>query len=95
MSSDNFYSILGINADSLPEDSAYFNDFSTVYILNIFPFSQVRKAYKKRALQTHPDRLPQGATADDKRSAEEQFRKGSVKFIIRPRTFRLFGDFSE
>jgi DnaJ family protein B protein 6 len=36
---------------------------------------QVRKAYKKKALKTHPDRLPQGATASDKALSEEQFRK--------------------
>ncbi|KAK7686420.1 hypothetical protein QCA50_010644 [Cerrena zonata] len=35
---------------------------------------EVRKAYKKRALQTHPDRLPQGYTAEQKAQAEEQFR---------------------
>ena len=37
----------------------------------------VRKAYKKKALQTHPDRLPPGASAADKANAEEQFRKVS------------------
>ena len=31
----------------------------------------VRKAYKKRALQTHPDRAP----ASDKAQAEERFRQ--------------------
>lgn len=35
----------------------------------------VRKAYKKRALQTHPDRLPQGATAADKSDSDEKFRR--------------------
>ena len=35
---------------------------------------QVRKAYRKRALQTHPDRLPQDVSAADKKAAEEQFR---------------------
>ncbi|TFK18987.1 DnaJ-domain-containing protein [Coprinopsis marcescibilis] len=35
---------------------------------------EIRKAYKKKALQTHPDRLPQSATADDKKSSEEKFR---------------------
>ncbi|KAI0080128.1 DnaJ-domain-containing protein [Panus rudis PR-1116 ss-1] len=34
----------------------------------------VRKAYRKRALQTHPDRLPQGTTPEQKDKAEEQFR---------------------
>ncbi|KAI0766908.1 hypothetical protein BD413DRAFT_605673 [Trametes elegans] len=35
---------------------------------------EVRKAYRKRALQTHPDRLPQDASADDKKTAAEHFR---------------------
>lgn len=34
----------------------------------------MRKAYKKRALQTHPDRLPQNIGPVDKQAAEEQFR---------------------
>lgn len=41
----------------------------------------VRKAYKKRALQTHPDRLPQGATAADKAESDEKFRRVR-RFII-------------
>ncbi|KAF8202201.1 hypothetical protein BJ912DRAFT_944063 [Pholiota molesta] len=36
---------------------------------------EIRKAYKKRALQTHPDRLPQGATAADKAESDEKFRR--------------------
>ncbi|KAI0629253.1 hypothetical protein C8Q77DRAFT_1142941 [Trametes polyzona] len=35
---------------------------------------EVRKAYRRRALQTHPDRLPQNVSAADKKAAEEQFR---------------------
>ncbi|KAI0352335.1 DnaJ-domain-containing protein [Trametes cingulata] len=35
---------------------------------------EVRKAYRRRALQTHPDRLPQGVSPADKKAAEEQFR---------------------
>ncbi|KAF5352881.1 hypothetical protein D9757_012103 [Collybiopsis confluens] len=35
----------------------------------------IRKAYRRRALQTHPDRLPPNSTAAAKASAEDQFRK--------------------
>ncbi|KAF8159612.1 hypothetical protein B0H34DRAFT_704170 [Crassisporium funariophilum] len=39
------------------------------------PQDQIRKAYKKKALQTHPDRLPPGATANEKADSEEKFRR--------------------
>lgn len=35
----------------------------------------VRKAYRKKALETHPDRLPQGASPAQKSASEEMFRK--------------------
>ncbi|KIL69405.1 hypothetical protein M378DRAFT_69572 [Amanita muscaria Koide BX008] len=34
----------------------------------------IRKAYKRKALQTHPDRLPPGSTPEDKTQSEEKFR---------------------
>ncbi|KAG6826558.1 hypothetical protein H0H92_015312 [Tricholoma furcatifolium] len=40
---------------------------------------QIRKAYKKRALQTHPDRLPPGTSPEEKATSEELFRKLHVK----------------
>ncbi|KAJ6496766.1 hypothetical protein DFH09DRAFT_1376346 [Mycena vulgaris] len=43
---------------------------------------QIRKAYKKQALLTHPDRLPPGFTPSEKRSAEEQFRKVSNAYEV-------------
>ncbi|KAF9078202.1 hypothetical protein BDP27DRAFT_1413122 [Rhodocollybia butyracea] len=54
-------------------------------ILHISPEAtseEIRKAYKKRALQTHPDRLPPNATAADKSAAEEQFRKVNNAYEI-------------
>ncbi|GJJ11065.1 hypothetical protein Clacol_005296 [Clathrus columnatus] len=72
MPSKTFYDVLGINADSQPED--------------------IRKAYKKRALQTHPDRLPQGATTEDKKHAEERFRKvnNAYEILSDPKKRRLY-----
>lgn len=48
------------------------------HILLTCSCATVRKAYRKRALQTHPDRLPQGSTSDQKSAAEEQFRQGEL-----------------
>jgi DnaJ family protein B protein 6 len=36
--------------------------------------SKVRKAYRRKALQTHPDRLPKDATDQDIKNAAEDFR---------------------
>ncbi|KAL4062482.1 hypothetical protein V8B97DRAFT_1869842 [Scleroderma yunnanense] len=36
---------------------------------------EIRKAYRRRALETHPDRLPQNASATQKATSEEMFRK--------------------
>ncbi|KAI6038082.1 hypothetical protein EDC04DRAFT_3026346 [Pisolithus marmoratus] len=35
----------------------------------------LRKAYRRKALETHPDRLPQNASAADKAASEEMFRR--------------------
>lgn len=44
----------------------------------------VRKAYRKKALETHPDRLPPGATPVEKTSAEEQFLKVGTGAQLQP-----------
>ncbi|OAX32809.1 DnaJ-domain-containing protein [Rhizopogon vinicolor AM-OR11-026] len=36
---------------------------------------QIRKAYRRKALETHPDRLQRGASPADKAASEEMFRK--------------------
>jgi DnaJ-domain-containing protein 1 len=43
---------------------------------------EIRKAYKKRALQTHPDRLPPNATAAEKAASEDKFRKVNNAYEI-------------
>lgn len=66
--STNLYEVLEIQADATPEQSA-FPPFALVPPSH--RLAPVRKAYKKRALQTHPDRAP----ASDKAQAEERFRQ--------------------
>jgi len=53
---------------------------------------QIRKAYKKKALLTHPDRLPPGASATDKAAAEEQFRKvnNAYEVLSDPQNRRIY-----
>ncbi|KAJ6581183.1 hypothetical protein B0H19DRAFT_1114097 [Mycena capillaripes] len=43
---------------------------------------QIRKAYKKQALLTHPDRLPAGFTPDEKQTAEDRFRAVSNAYEV-------------
>jgi DnaJ homolog subfamily B member 6 len=65
------YETLGVsNTATLDESMSLFYRVLTPHILT----SVVRKAYKRKALQTHPDRLPQGSTPEDKANSEEQFR---------------------
>ncbi|KAJ3848768.1 hypothetical protein EV368DRAFT_48653 [Lentinula lateritia] len=42
----------------------------------------IRKAYKKQALQTHPDRLPPNFTPAEKAAAEDKFRKVNNAYEI-------------
>ncbi|KAJ6485859.1 hypothetical protein C8R45DRAFT_930918 [Mycena sanguinolenta] len=43
---------------------------------------QIRKAYKKQALLTHPDRLPAGFTPAEKEAAEARFRNVSNAYEV-------------
>jgi len=54
-------------------------------ILGIRPsasLEEVRKAYRRKALATHPDKLDQNASADDKRHAENNFRRIREAFEV-------------
>jgi len=66
--STNLYEVLEIRADATPEQSTFLLFRPSLLLTTL---SSVRKAYKKRALQTHPDRVP----ASDKALAEERFRQ--------------------
>ena len=66
------YEILGIKKDATPEEGTHRSYVPLVSLVLIA--LPVRKAYRRRALQTHPDRLPPNVTAADKEAAEEQFR---------------------
>ena len=66
------YETLGVSKTATLEESmSVFYNMLMLHILTVF---LVRKAYKRKALQTHPDRLPQGSTPEDKANSEEQFR---------------------
>jgi len=43
---------------------------------------EVRKAYKQKALETHPDKLEQGANEEEKQSAEARFHEIHNAFEI-------------
>jgi len=73
--SSNLYEELGISRDAPPEQSILPLLVNYLTSAHCFDPRIVRKAYKKRALQTHPDRLPAGATPEEKTASEEKFRR--------------------
>ncbi|KAF8825827.1 hypothetical protein HHX47_DHR6000763 [Lentinula edodes] len=58
----------------------------TLYqILGIRPSAtaeEVRRAYKQRALETHPDKLEPGASIKEKERAERSFREVHEAFVV-------------
>ncbi|KAG0709182.1 hypothetical protein DFH29DRAFT_218291 [Suillus ampliporus] len=56
---------------------------------------QIRKAYRRKALETHPDRLPQGASPADKSLSEEMFRNvnNAYEILSDPETRRAYDQY--
>src|SRR5229473_4871861 len=67
-----YYRILGLTKDASSEDG------TCIYVLFSLPmlnFWTVRRAYKQKVLETHPDKLPPDSTEEEKEAAREQFSK--------------------
>jgi curved DNA-binding protein CbpA len=67
-----YYQILALPKDASFEDGAR--------IICLFPIAHaepgtVRRAYKQKVLETHPDKLPPDSTEEEKGAAREQFSK--------------------
>jgi hypothetical protein len=68
--SANLYETLGVQR-GVSEDQSMSNPRTCLVPPQCSPLFAVRKAYKKRALQTHPDRVP----PEQKEIAGDEFRK--------------------
>ncbi|EJD07636.1 DnaJ-domain-containing protein [Fomitiporia mediterranea MF3/22] len=72
--------------------------YETLGVSKDAPPEDIRKAYRKAALRTHPDRLPPGASDKDKKRAEEQFRKVNNAYEVlqdeeKRRIYDRYGEF--
>lgn len=65
------YDVLGIPTDATTDDGS-----SLIFCMPLFSCSlpAVRKAYKTKALETHPDKLEPSASDRERRAAEGKFR---------------------
>jgi curved DNA-binding protein CbpA len=66
-----YYKILGLTKDASSDDGAW---IGLVPIAHVDPWT-VRRAYKQKVLETHPDKLPPDSTEEEKDAAHEQFSK--------------------
>ncbi len=70
----NLYADLGIEPSASSDDSESYVTWSE-YETNVFSARAVRKAYRKRALETHPDKLEPNASDKEKQEAERHFHR--------------------
>jgi len=71
------YDALGVATDaSADESKSFFTIASCLYSQSCCWI--VRKAYRKRALETHPDKLDPGASKEEKERAEDEFHKVDI-----------------
>ncbi|KAK0446727.1 hypothetical protein EV421DRAFT_1901570 [Armillaria borealis] len=72
------YDILGVSTNATPEEGITIS-FSTTHVLvqefNEYFIWTVRRAYKQKALETHPDKLDPGSSDEEKQAAKAQFYK--------------------
>ena len=75
MPTSTFYDILAVDQSASADEGLFF--FYTADSFN-YKLYIVRRAYRKKALETHPDKLEPGASEAEKQDAEQQFHKVSV-----------------
>ena len=70
------YDVLGITTDASTDDGSSLFSSVPPFLRNLF--SAVRKAYKTKALETHPDKLEPTASDRERRAAEGKFRNVGI-----------------
>ena len=69
-----YYRILGLTKDATSEDGTRIFILFLLLVLN-FELWTVRRAYKQKVLETHPDKLSPDSTEEEKDAAREQFSR--------------------
>jgi len=63
-------------------DLSFKNFYDVLGIEREASADEVRRAYRKRALETHPDKLDPGASEEEKQTAEREFHKVHEAFEV-------------
>lgn len=72
-SAPTLYQILGVEETASSDESAFLQSPSLVLVL--LRVSPVRRAYKTKALETHPDKLEPNASPEEKQASEARFHE--------------------